>query len=95
MKAKNRLTKHDMKIFQRYPLIGHHQIAANMLEAIIMCRKGIKICEAEIDTLLKDEPAIVEEFYDTLDAIASHIIFCETALYEAKSTLNKISYHLN
>ena len=95
MKAKDKLTKHDLKIFQKFPLIAQHQIAANMLEVITLCCDRIKVCEAEINTLLKDEPAIIEEFYDALDNIAGHIIFCEKALYEAKSTLNEVSYHLN
>jgi len=99
MKAKSKLTAHELKIMEQFPLIGVHQIAANMLEAIALCRSGIKESEHMIAELL-DGPSPAtssefEEFQVILNSMVTHTAFCENSLYEAKVALDEVTWALN
>jgi hypothetical protein len=99
MKAKSKLTAHELKIMEQFPLIGVHQIAANMLTAISLCRSGIKESERVIVELLESSSPTTssefEEFQVILDSMIDHATFCENSLYEAKVALDEVTWALN
>jgi hypothetical protein len=99
MKAKSKLTAHELKIMEQFPLIGAHQIAVNMLTAITLCRRGIKDSEHVIVELLESSspvtPSEFEEFQVVLNSMIDHAVFCENSLYEAKVALDEVKWALN
>jgi hypothetical protein len=100
MKPKGHFTNHELKIMDQFPLIGAHQVASNMLEAILICKAGIKDNNQLLSTLLNLEMDltnldIIEENLSHISRLSDHIAFCESTLYEAKAALNKLSHYLN
>lgn len=99
MKAKVKFTARELKIIEQFPLIASHQIAVNMLDAITLCRKGIKESEHVITELLEGpSPETYEEFEEfqmVLNSMITHTAFCENSLYEAKVVLNEVKWALN
>lgn len=99
MKAKSKLTARELKIMKQFPLIASHQIAFNMLEAITLCRKGIKESEHIIAELLEGpSPETSEEFEEfqvILNSMVTHTAFCENSLYDAKVALDEVKWALN
>jgi hypothetical protein len=99
MKAKNTFTGKEIKLYIKYPLIGTHQLATNMLAAAELCSLSIAENETALASILEGPkpllPSEHEEYHFVINELTKHIAFCENALIEVKSQLNEIAVHLN
>jgi len=99
MKAKKSFSKKEMETFTKFPVIGAHQVAVNMLSIIRICKDSIaKNNQHLIDVLERPSPLTPQEqdeYLFVIDELSGHIVFCERALYEARSQLKDIACHLN
>jgi hypothetical protein len=99
MKAKKSVTKKEIKLYTKYPLIGAHQIIANMLAAAELCKLSIKENEKELVKILEGPqpvlPSELEEYHFVINELAGHIAFCENALIEVRSQLKAVAPLIN